>query len=197
VANPIDLEKIGEFSEGGRGVPVQASRPAGALPFSPLVRQAFAPTPRVRLGWAAGELMVHEVHLEPARAVGPDSTIADAARLMREDGSDLVPVVADGHFRGILHIDDVLKLVADNQTSSKLQHLVSSQIPTCSPRSALVDAVRQMVACYLRRIPVVGDDGALLGMLTLSTAAQESERDPAVRDLLESATPSFFARRWR
>jgi CBS domain-containing protein len=193
----VDLEKLGEFSEGGRGLPVQASRPAPALPFSPLVRQAYAPTPRVRLGWAAGELLVHEVRLESPRALGPHATVADAARLMREEDSDLVPVVEGGRFHGILFIDDVLKLVADNQSSAPMRHLISSQIPTCSPRSALVDAVRQMVACYLRRIPVVGDDGALLGMLTLATASQESERDPAVRDLLESATPSYFARRWR
>ena len=196
MANPID--KIGAFSEQGRGVPVAASRPAPALPFSPLVRQAYAPTPRVRIGWPSGVIAVADVELEPGRPVSIDASVAEAARRMREDDSDLVAVTDGDRFRGVFYIDDLLKLVADNQLSVPVGRVVSSQIPTCAPQSALVDAVRQMIACYLRRIPVVGDDGSLQGMLTMSAASAASERDPSVRDLIESCNvPSVFARRWR
>ena len=196
MANPLD--RIGDFSEQGRGVPVSASRPGGALPFSPLVRQAYAPAPRARLGWQAGLISVGDVPLDPPHGASVEATLAEVARRMLEDESDLVPVVDGGRFLGVLYIDEVLKLVAGNQSPAGLRKHLSSQIPTCSPRSALVDAVRQMVACYIRRIPVVGDDGSLVGMLTLAAAAAAAERDPAVRDLLESCNaPSFFARRWR
>jgi CBS domain-containing protein len=196
VANPID--RIGEFSEQGRGVPVAASRPAPALPFSPLVRQAYAPQPRARLGWSSGVILVEDVPLEPARPVSFQDDIQTVARLMQEDDSDIVPVVDSGRFVGIICVEEVLSVVSAPRAPAQLEALVSSQIPTCTPRSALVDAVRQMVACYLLRIPVVGDDGALLGMLSMAAAAAASERDPSVRDLLESCTaPSFFAHRWR
>lgn len=194
-----DLARIDEFSEQGRGVPIALSRPAGALPFSPLVRQAYAPAPRVRLGWGQGEIRVAEVPLDPPHALAPSDTLAAAAARMRADESDYAPVAdAAGRFLGVVFVEDVLRCVADGQAPPDLRKLISTQIPTCAPRSALVDAVRQMIACWLRRIPVVGDDGALLGMLSLSAAAAASERDPSVRDVIESATtPALFARRWR
>jgi len=192
------LDKIGDFSEQGRGLPMMASRPAPALPFSPLVRQAYAPTPRARIGWPGGVIAVHEVPLEPARAVSIVATPAEVARRMLAEESDLVPITDGGVFRGVIYVEDLLALIAEGRLADGIEPAVSSEITTCSPRSALVDAVRQMIACYLRRIPVVGDDGALVGMLTLAAAAAASERDPSVRDLLESCLdPSFFARRWR
>ena len=196
MANPFD--RIGEFSEQGRGVPVTASRPAPALPFSPLARQAYAPTPRVRIGWATGVVTVGEVTLDPPRAVALGGSLADVARLLVYEESDFVPVAEEGILRGAVYVEDVLKLVAENQLSLPIAKVLSPQIPTCTLGSALVDAVRQMIACYLRRIPVVGDDGTLLGMLTMSAADAAAEKDPSVRDLFDECTgPAFFARRWR
>jgi CBS domain-containing protein len=195
VADPID--RIGEFSEQGRGVPISLSRPGGALPFSPLVRQAYAPTPIARIGWAQGLIRCGEVPLEPAGAIDPQALISSVARLLAERGG-FVPVVERGRFVGVVYVDDLLEAVAGKLDSPTVAKLVSPQIPTCSPQSALVDAVRAMLACYLLRIPVVGDRGALVGLLSLSAAAAAGERDPAVRDVLEaSLTPSLFARPWR
>jgi CBS domain-containing protein len=193
-----DLSRLGDFMEAGRGVPVMASRPGAALPFSPLVRQAYAPSPRVRLGWSGGEISVADVSLDAPRAVAPGDSPRAAALLMLRDDSDFVPVVADGKFRGVVFVERLLTALADDRIPSDLTGAISTQIPTCAPDGALADAVRQMLACWLRRIPVVGGDGTLVGMLTLSAAALASERDPTVRDLLEAAlTPSLFARRWR
>jgi CBS domain-containing protein len=194
-----DINKLDAFSEQGRGLPVELSRPAPALPFTPVGRQAYAPSPRARLGWAQGVLLVGDARLEPPHAVTPGAPLGAVARCMGTDDSDYVPVIGDGRFLGVIFIDDLLRCVADGLNPPDVHKLISSQIPTCSPRSELVDAVRQMVACWLRRIPVVGDDGALGGMLTLAGAMHAAERDPAVRDVLEDACrhPAFFARRWR
>ncbi len=196
-SDPID--RIGEFSEAGRGVPIAESRPAGALPFSPMVRQAYAPTPLARLGWAQGVIRVGDVPLEPAHALAPDASLADVARRLAEDDAGFAAVADGGRFVGAVFVEAVLRAVADDLDSPTVERLVTAQIPTCAPRSALVDAVRTMLACYLARIPVVGDRGALVGVLTLSAALQAGdERDPAVRDAFEAAAaPSLFARRWR
>ena len=194
------IEQIGEFSEQGRGLPVQASRPGAALPASPLVKAAFAPTPRARLGWGQGVIAVRDIPLEPARSVRAGDGLAQVAALMRTDDSDFVPVVSDeGRFLGVVYVEELLRCVADNQGSPDLKKLISTQIPTCAPHSALVDAVRLMITCFLRRIPVVGDAGELTGMLTLSTAATYDLRDPSVADVLEQAacSPGLWARRWR
>jgi len=68
-------EDVGRFSEGGRGVPIALSRPTGALPYSPMVRHAYAPQPRARLGWGQGLITVDDVVLElPDVALPPSAT---------------------------------------------------------------------------------------------------------------------------
>ncbi|HWE27568.1 MAG TPA: CBS domain-containing protein [Polyangia bacterium] len=194
------VNDIGKFSEGGRGLPLALSRPQGALPYSPLVRQAFAPTPLARIGWGQGLTTVGDVMLEPPTcALSPDDSLRDAARQMLRDEAGFVPVCAGGRFVGVVYEDAVLQSVADDRTVPNLAKVLSTQIPTCMRQSTLVDAVRQMIACYLRKIPVVGDAGELVGILTLSEAAAAALRDPAVGDVIErfAGSPSLFARRMR
>ncbi|HEX6837674.1 MAG TPA: CBS domain-containing protein [Polyangia bacterium] len=193
-------EDLGRFSESGRGVPIALSRPQGALPYSPLVHQAYAPHPIARLGWGQGLVTVGDVMLEPAScALAAEDSLRAAAQQMLREESGFVPVCEHGRFLGVVFAEAVLHSVADDRTPPNLAKVLSTQIPTCERRSALVDAVRQMIACFLRKIPVVGDAGELVGLLTLSEAAAAGARDPAVAEVLErfAASPSLFARRMR
>lgn len=192
------IEDIGRFSESGRGVPVTLSRPAAALPSSPLVRQAYAPHPRAHLGWAQGLTSVADVRLEPAScALTPSDTLALAAKQMLRDEADFVPVCDGRRLVGVVFVEGILQCVADDRTPPSLATVLTSQIPTCGLQSLLVDAVRQMIACYLRKIPVVGDAGELVGLLTMSEAVAAAVRDPAVGEVIErfASSPSLFARR--
>jgi hypothetical protein len=192
------IDDIGRFSESGRGVPVAVSRPGAALPFSPVVRQAYAPHPRTHLGWAQGLITVADVTLEPAScALGPNDSLAAVAKQMLRDEADYVPVCDGRRFVGAVFVEAILQGVADDRTPLSVAKVLTSQIPTCGTQSLLVDAVRQMCACYLRKIPVVGDAGELVGMLTLSEAGAAAVRDPAVAEVLErfAGSPSLFARR--
>jgi CBS domain-containing protein len=194
---PDDLLEIGAFAESGRGLPVNLSRPGAALPFSPLVQQAYAPTPRARIGWAAGLIEVHEVALDDPSGVAPGDPLRVAARRLLDEEAGWIAVLDGPRFVGVIFADAILACVAADRFPPDSRSLMSAQIPTCAPQSALVDAVRQMLATWLRRIPVVGDDGHLVGILSLALAEQAAGRDPAVRDLLESAPPAMFARQWR
>ena len=109
------------------------------------------------------------------------------------------PCATTDGFIGVVYVEAVLQCVADDRTVPSVAQVLSTQIPTCERRSSLVDAVRQMIACYLRKIPVVGDAGELIGLLTLSEAAAAGARDPAVAEVIErfAGSPSLFARRLR
>jgi CBS domain-containing protein len=192
------IEDIGKFAESGRGLPVALSRPGAALPASPVVRHAYAPLPRAHLGWAHGLTTVADVTLEPPScALTPSDDLQAAAKRMLREESGYVPVCDGRRFVGAVFVDAILQCVADDRTPPNLAAVLSSQIPTCGLQSLLVDAVRQMIACYLRKIPVVGDAGELVGMLTLSEAGAAAARDPAVAEVIErfAGSPSLFARR--
>jgi hypothetical protein len=194
------LEDIGRFSESGRGVPLALSRPQGALPYSPLVRHAYAPSPRARLGWGQGTITVGDVVLDaPNCSLSPSDSIRLAAERLIASGGGFAPVCDDGRFVGVVFDEAIIASVADDRTPPNIAAILTTQIPTCALTSTLVDAVRQMLSCYVRRIPVVGDRGELLGLLSLSEAGAAAARDPAVAEVLErfSSTPSQFARRMR
>jgi CBS domain-containing protein len=119
---------------------------------------------------------------------------------MLADESGFAPVcAANGRLVGVVYLESLLECVADDRTVPNVQAIMSTQIPTCTLQSVLVDAVRQMIRCYLRKIPVVGDAGELVGLLTLCEAAAAAARDPAVGDVLErfAMSPSSLARRMR
>src|SRR5690348_15046184 len=117
---------MGKFSEGGRGLPVTLSRPQGALPYSPLVRQAYAPQPKAHLGWGQGIVTVGDCMLEPARPLAPSDPLKAAAQQMLRDESGLVPVCENGRFLGVVYIDAVLKCVADDRTPPSVAQVLST-----------------------------------------------------------------------
>jgi CBS domain-containing protein len=196
------IGELGEFSEQGRGVPVQATRPGAALPFSPMVRQSFAPLARARIGWGQGVIDCSEVTLDRATALSPESSLAEAAERFRAHEEGFIPVVQrqDERFVGVVWLFDFLRtLAADAAGRPKtIESIISPQIPTCTLKSTLVDALRQMTACYLRRLPVLDEHGRLLGLVSIPLVSAAADRDPAVRDVLEglALSPSLFARPW-
>jgi CBS-domain-containing membrane protein len=194
------LEDIGNFSESGRGVPVTLSRPGAALPFSPVVRQQYAPSVHTQLGWAQGVVTVAVARLEPITcSLDPEATPAAVAARLIADDAGYVPVCRGGHLVGVVFEEDLLRSLAEGALPEKADALISTLIPTCALHSTLVDAVRLMLSCYLCKIPVVDEDNRLLGLLTLPEAAAQADKDPTIADLLERfiLSPSLFARRMR
>ena len=143
-------------------------------------------------------LTVGEVALEPPTCtLDRNATLAEAARRLADDDSGFVPICHRGHLVGALYEQDLLRALADEKVPRHIHTLVSEQLPCCLPKCALVDAVWLMLSCYLRKLPVVDEEGLLLGMVTLSEAVAAAFREPPIADLLErcATSPSRFARR--
>jgi hypothetical protein len=200
-----ELFRLGEFSELGRGVPLALTRPAPALPFSPLVRQAYAPNPRARLGWGQGTVAVGDLAIEfwpgrwPVPLPGTEASPVEAAGLLSRLGIGFIPVVDGDRMVGVVFAETLLDRLGAGTLPDGIGPLVTDQVPTCRPDSLAMDAVRQLLACFLLRLPVVDDRDRPLGLFSLAEAAAAQDQDPAIRDLLEGAigSPSLFARAWR
>jgi len=102
------------------------------------------------------------------------TTIAEAARLMRQHHTGNLVVIDDADEEripvGIITDRDIVVEVlgrALNPAITTVASVMSTQVVVADANEDVADAVDRMRAHGVRRIPVTGDDGALVGIFTL------------------------------
>jgi CBS domain-containing protein len=119
------------------------------------------------------------------------TTIADAARRMRDDDIGDVLVTKDGALCGILTDRDlVVRSIADGDdpTTTPIGDICTRELAMLKPDDTVQDAIRMMSEHALRRLPVC-DDGRVLGIVSLGDLAVEREPDSVLGDI-SAAPPS-------
>ncbi|MBT2467983.1 CBS domain-containing protein [Streptomyces sp. ISL-66] len=122
---------------------------------------------------------VHEVMTGNPVTVEKLTSLAEAARVMRDAGIGDVLVVDEGRLRGILTDRDlVIRAVAENRdpADTTVQAICSTELFTIKPDDHVEQAIDLMRRHALRRLPVQTEDGELVGVVTLGDL--EVERDP-------------------
>src|SRR6266536_2311362 len=107
---------------------------------------------------------VRDVMTKNTASLASDSTVLDAARLMRDRDIGDVLVTDSGAIRGIVTDRDlVVRVLADGRDSAKtrLAEVVSQEIETLPPTASVEEAVDLMMKRALRRIPVVEYERAI------------------------------------
>jgi len=104
--------------------------------------------------------------------VTPDTSLADAAALMRLRNVGLLPVVHDVTSMRLVGVltdrDLVVRGVADRCDSQQAVKYCMTPVPvqTTTPTADIHDVIHQMEQWQIRRIPVVGADGRVLGVVS-------------------------------
>ncbi|MFB0629633.1 CBS domain-containing protein [Streptomyces sp. AB3(2024)] len=122
---------------------------------------------------------VHEVMTGNPVTVDRQTSLAEAARVMRDASIGDVLVLDGGRLRGIVTDRDIVvrALAEERSPADTTVGAICSTEPVTIGRDELVDrAVEVMRRHALRRLPVVGEDGGLVGIVTLGDL--EVERDP-------------------
>ena len=120
---------------------------------------------------------VREVMTQNPRTVDAGSPVVEAARLMKEEDVGSVPVLENGRLTGTLTDRDiVLRIVAEGRDpqTTKVVEVASSDLVTIDPQQNLDEALRMMATHQVRRLPVVEEDGQLVGILAQADAAREA-----------------------
>ena len=73
---------------------------------------------------------------------------------------------------------------------------MSTDIQTARPHERVVNVIRKMGDKQVRRMPVVGENGNLLGIVSMGDIAVETQADSELANALEeiSQEPSFWGR---
>ncbi|MDJ0975431.1 MAG: CBS domain-containing protein [Planctomycetota bacterium] len=106
----------------------------------------------------------------PAESVTADASVAEAVERMVGSGIGAVAVVEAGQLSGIFTERDLMTKVvakgAEMATLAVRDVMVSN--PIAVPAGATRDeAMELMLSNHFRHLPVTGDDGSLLGMLSI------------------------------
>ena len=107
---------------------------------------------------------------EVATAI-PDETIRQAARRMaaRNVGT-LVILDGSGRPSGLVSDRDLMLQVLveeRNPDTTTVSEVMSTPVAAVHERADIDDALREMAACRVRRMPVVDDSGKLTGIIAL------------------------------
>lgn len=131
-----------------------------------------------------GQLMRTEVH-----RVGGDATANDAARLMWERDVGVVPVVDEGgKLVGIVTDRDIAMasyLRGLRLWDIPVRSLMSAEVISAHANDSIRDVSTLMSRRQVRRVPVVDDQGVLVGIVSLNDlalAASGAEADGAITE---------------
>ena len=108
-------------------------------------------------------------HVPPA-AVEPGATVLDAIRVMAREGVGGLAVVEGGRLLGIFTERDVMLRVAQEERNPRLTRVadvMTAPVETISEETAADEALNFMVERHIRHLPIVRQDGHLLGMLSI------------------------------
>jgi CBS domain-containing protein len=137
-------------------------------------------------------LLVRHAMTEAPQTVGPDTTAADAAGLMRQLDVGVIPVVEDGELRGLVTDRDlVLRVVAGRQDPGRVpvKEVMTSSPVTVSPDLQLSEANDLMAEHRVRRLPVM-KGRELVGILSIGDVAVALASKREVGETLEDVSGS-------
>ena len=112
------------------------------------------------------------------RTVEADKPVADAAKLMRDEDVGLAPVVEGDRLVGTLTDRDIaIRVVAEGKdpASTTVREVASTEVVTVKPEQDLDEALRLMAEHQVRRVPVVEEDGRLIGVVAQADVARQSD----------------------
>jgi|1186.fasta_scaffold50513_2 CBS domain-containing protein len=136
---------------------------------------------------------IAEVMTQRPRAVTPQTTVKEAARLMEEEDVGSLPVVDEGtRLIGIVTDRDVaVRVVARglDSESTVVGDVASRDVIALSPDHELDDALKLMAREQVRRVPIVVGEGELIGMLAQADIAQTGKEKTA-GEVLEAISRS-------
>jgi CBS domain-containing protein len=110
------------------------------------------------------------------RTVKVGDTIVDAAKLMRGEDAGIAPVVDGDRLVGVITDRDIaVRVIAcgKDPETTLVEEIASENLITVDPDQGLAEALRLMAQHHVRRLPVVEEDGTLIGIVAQADVARQ------------------------
>ena len=121
---------------------------------------------------------VKDVMTSNPQTIESSEPVMRAAELMKREDVGIAPVVEGGRLVGtITDRDIVVRVVAEGKDARQVvaREVASTALVTVDPQQDLDEALRLMARHQVRRLPVVEEDGRLVGVVAQADVAEEAK----------------------
>ena len=111
-------------------------------------------------------------------SIDAGKSVAYAAKMMRDEDVGVAPIVEGDKLIGMLTDRDIaIRVVAEGRNPDQVtaRDVASRQVVTIDPQQDLDEALRIMAKHKVRRLPVVEEDGKLVGVVAQADVAREGD----------------------
>jgi CBS domain-containing protein len=132
---------------------------------------------------------IRDVMTSNPRGVESSTPVVEAAQLMKSEDVGSLPIVEGERLVGMVTDRDiVLRVVAEGKDvqSATVGEVASRDLVTVDPQQDLDEALRLMAQHQVRRLPVVEEDGRLVGILAqadVATAGHDAKTGQVVEQI--------------
>ena len=124
-------------------------------------------------------LRAADVMTDNPECVTPDTSLAEAARKMRDLDVGIIPVVeseSSRRLRGVLTDRDIaIRAVAEGKdaNATRVMEVMTTEVETCNKNDSLRDVLSVMEREQVRRVPITDREGRLVGIIAQADVATE------------------------
>jgi CBS domain-containing protein len=123
---------------------------------------------------------IRDVMTEKPCAIHADKSVSYAAKMLRDEDVGVAPIVEGDKLIGVLTDRDIAtRVVAEGKDPEQttVREVASKNVVTVDPQQDLDEALRLMAQHQVRRLPVVEEDGRLVGVLAQADVAREADAE--------------------
>ena len=127
---------------------------------------------------------IRELMTVNPRTVQAGQTVVDAAKLMRGEDSDIAPVMEGKEIVGVVTARDVaVRVVAEglDPTTTRVDEVASRNLVTVDADQTFEEALHVMTRHRIDHLPVVEEDGRLIGIVTRDVVARYASSAPLMQ----------------
>jgi CBS domain-containing protein len=120
---------------------------------------------------------IRELMTVRPRTVKQGDSVVEAAKLMRGEDTGIAPIVDGERLVGVVTDRDIaIRVVAEGRDpqTTKVEEIASQNLITIDPQQQLDEALRLMAKHQVRRLPVVEEDGKLVGIVAQADVARHA-----------------------
>jgi CBS domain-containing protein len=118
--------------------------------------------------------------------IDADKPVAYAAKMMKQENVGIAPIVEGDRLIGTLTDRDItVRVVAEGMSpeTTRVREVASSAPVTVDPQQDLDEALRLMATHQVRRLPVVEEDGRVVGVLAQAEETKAKKTGELVEEI--------------